>query len=904
MLLAKLRQAARFSSSGLRRRFKIAAKDSVTYFGIIMLMALWTGANYSLERDEADDINRAKLNLANLVRHYEEHTVRVLGNADRVLRTIRDRLEAGAESASLNEISKLATSVSELTFQVAIIDQTGRLQYTTVSGSATKPIDLSDREHFRVHLSGERDDLFISKPVLGRATNKWAIQLTRKLIDRDGKFAGVVVLSLDPTELSKPFNDMDMGALGLVVLAGTDAIVRAHSSRSPYQIGQSLTEGTLGKALLAASKGDAVELQGEDGAARLVTFTRVRGTPLIIAVGLSTDEVLADFRSSRTWQLFGVVALTLVIAFAVGLSVARRSGLEVAKAQMYRSQRREKKKAVALQATLDSMAQGIIMVGADRAVNVINRQAIDLLGLEDTYLEPGYPFDALIDHLAARGEFGAAGSSEAAETLSLVRCADHTSLSPRFERARPDGTVVESRTKPVADGGFVRTITDITERRRTEAKLLQLARHDSLTVLANRAVFREELEKSLNARREGEFCAVHCIDLDRFKNVNDTLGHPVGDRLLQQVAQRLRASVRVDDIVARLGGDEFAIIQRGVITEADCRALAQRIVLKLAEPFAVDSHSIVVGASVGIGLAPTHGSSADELLRNADLALYSAKSTGRSRYAFFADSMRAVVETRRAIEVDLRAAVVDKEFELHYQPLLDAKSESLTGFEALLRWRHPRKGMIPPLDFVPIAEDLRLITQIGAWSIEEACRKAAHWPAHLRVAVNLSPVQLESGGLVEVVAKAIKASGVAASQLELEITESALLQNNETTLATLHALRQLGVRIAMDDFGTGYSALSYLLQFPFDKIKIDRTFVKDLGHTDGSRQIVRAIVDLAHHLGMTTTAEGVEEAGQLAALVALNCDECQGYLFSPPRPVTEVAQLIRKFQPNTDVAAA
>ena len=892
-----------FQQSGaMRRRLRIASKDSVTYFGVVMMMLLWVGANYSLARDQADDINRAKLNLANLVRHYQEHTVRVLGNADRVLRTIRDRLEAGGDSAALNEISQLATSVSELTFQVAIIDGKGLLQYTTVAGAAKKPIDLSDREHFRVHVASKGDELFISKPVLGRASNKWAIQLTRKLVDRRGEFAGVLVLSLDPAELSRPFDDMDMGNHGLVVLAGSDGVVRAHSGRSPYQIGQTLTETALGKVVHGRLKGEIVAFTGEDGEARLVSFTQVRENPLIIAVGLSTSEVLAEFNASRKWQLFAVVLLTLAIAFAVGLSVSRRSRLDTARAQVYRSQRREQKKAIALQATLDSMSQGIIMVGADRAVNVINRQAVELLGLNESYLLPGYTFDNLIDHLITANEFGAIDTDEGQETLRLVRCPDHTHLSPKFERTRPDGTVVESRTRPVPDGGFVRTISDITERRRTEAKLIHLAKHDSLTVLANRAVFRDELERALNTRGDTEVCAVHCLDLDRFKIVNDTLGHPVGDRLLQQVADRLRNSVRADDVVARLGGDEFAIIQRGLLTPADCTSLADRIVQRIGEPFEIDGNSIVVGASVGIGIAPTHGAQADELLRNADLALYRAKSMGRGRFEFFAESLRAVAEARRAVEVDLRAAVVENEFEIHYQPLLNAKTETITGFEGLLRWRHPKKGMIPPLDFIPVAEDLRLITHIGAWSIQQACRRAANWPSHLRVAVNLSPVQLESGGLVEVVANAIEKSGVSPSQLELEITESALLQNNETTLATLHALRQLGVRIAMDDFGTGYSALSYLLQFPFDKIKIDRTFVKDLGHTHGSQQIVRAIVDLAHNLGMTTTAEGVEKPEQLAALSALNCDECQGYLFSPPRPISEVETLIERFTPAKKAA--
>ena len=377
------------------------------------------------------------------------------------------------------------------------------------------------------------------------------------------------------------------------------------------------------------------------------------------------------------------------------------------------------------------------------------------------------------------------------------------------------------------------------------------------------------------------------LDLDQFKNVNDTLGHPAGDALLTLVAGRLLDVCRDTDTVARMGGDEFALIPERVSQPSDAAALALRIIDAVSKPYDIENQQVVIGTSVGIAIGPGDGLSADGLLRNADLALYRAKADGRRTFRFLEQGMDANMRERRAIAIRLRKALADGELELHYQPVVNLASGEITGFEALMRWRHPEKGLVAPSNFIPVAEEIGLIVPLGAWAIRQACAAAATWPDDLGVAVNLSPVQFCTPGLVQVVAGALATCGLPAERLELEITESTLLQNCESTLSTLYQLRALGVRIAMDDFGTGYSSLSYLRSFPFDKIKIDRSFIKDVADGVGSLSIVRAVAAMAKGLGMTTTAEGVETLEQLEAVRAEGCTEMQGFLFSKPLPVAK-----------------
>ncbi|MEH2478519.1 diguanylate cyclase (GGDEF)-like protein/PAS domain S-box-containing protein [Nitrobacteraceae bacterium AZCC 2146] len=451
--------------------------------------------------------------------------------------------------------------------------------------------------------------------------------------------------------------------------------------------------------------------------------------------------------------------------------------------------------------------------------------------------------------------------------------------------------------------GFLVAIVDITERRKAEARVAHMAHHDSLTELPNRVFYQERLSQALDLNDATKHVAVLCVDLDLFKNVNDSFGHPMGDRLLKMVAGRMRTEVRGNNLVARLGGDEFAVVLASDVSPNEANDFAARLIEILSVPYDMDGVEVVIGASIGIALSPGDGESSEELMRNADMALYRAKSEGGGGHRFFEREMDRQAQKRRDMELDLRSAFANGEFELHYQPLVDLAADRITGFEALLRWRHPEKGMISPADFIPVAEDIGLIVTLGEWVLRKACAEAAKWPSDIKIAVNLSPVQFRSRNIVQIVIAALAYSGLSPLRLELEITESLFLAETEANLAILHQLRALGVRISMDDFGTGYSSLSYLRSFPFDKIKIDRSFVKDLVGRPDCVAIVRAISGLGRSLNITTTAEGVETVDQLDWLRAEGCNEVQGFLFSAARPASEVEELLRKFGNRASQAA-
>ncbi|WP_244487307.1 EAL domain-containing protein [Afipia sp. Root123D2] len=436
-------------------------------------------------------------------------------------------------------------------------------------------------------------------------------------------------------------------------------------------------------------------------------------------------------------------------------------------------------------------------------------------------------------------------------------------------------------------------LIDITERKRAEARLAFMAQHDGLTALPNRIMLRQRLDESLAlTRRNGEKVAVLFVDLDGFKGINDTLGHAVGDKLLKCVTKRLRSSVREEDAVARLGSDEFAIVQAGAGRPEDVAVLAKRLIDAIGEPYMLDGHTVLSSASIGIAMAPGDGDDAEKLLKNADMALSRAKSEGHATFSFFEAEMDARAQSRRLIEIDLRAAIEADALVPHYQPLIDLRSGRITGAEALVRWPHPVRGMISPAEFIPVAEETGLINVIGALMLRRACTDAARWPSEVSVAVNLSPLQFRTGNLLSIAMDALRQSGLPPNRLQLEITETLLLEKSDQVLATLHALRALGVRISMDDFGTGYSSLSYLRSFPFDKIKIDRSFVRDLDSNRDAQAIMRAIVSLGTGLGVTITAEGVETEAELSYLRAEGCHEGQGFLFSRARPNAEIVRLL------------
>jgi diguanylate cyclase (GGDEF)-like protein/PAS domain S-box-containing protein len=436
-------------------------------------------------------------------------------------------------------------------------------------------------------------------------------------------------------------------------------------------------------------------------------------------------------------------------------------------------------------------------------------------------------------------------------------------------------------------------VIDVTERKAAEARIAHMAHHDALTDLPNRVLFRQRMADVLSQRsRSGNLIGTLCIDLDNFKLVNDTLGHPIGDGLLQDVAARIERVLRQRDTAARLGGDEFAVLVPEMKSPQELAVLAQRLIDVISEPYVIEGHMVTVGSTIGIAVAPTDGDDADHLLRNADLALYRAKAAGRSTFRFFEPEMDAQAQTRRQLEIDLRAALAMEKLEVHYQPLVDLATKDVVGFEALLRWPHPERGYIPPSEFVPLAEETGLIAPLGNFVLLRACADATAWPEHIKLAVNLSPMQFRVGNVFTTVSGALAVTGLAPDRLDLEITESVLLDRTDHVIAHLHALRALGVRISMDDFGTGYSSLSYLRAFPFDKIKIDRSFVRDLPNNRHTLAIVRAILGLAAGLDMKVVAEGIETQADLACLAAEGCKEGQGFLFSEARPQDEVLKLL------------
>jgi len=541
-----------------------------------------------------------------------------------------------------------------------------------------------------------------------------------------------------------------------------------------------------------------------------------------------------------------------------------------------------------IDAAINNLPQGLCMFDAEQRLIVCNRRYAELYGLAPEHTKPGTPLRTILQARYASGRYPHRAADYVESRLALVAQQQATYMIDELA----GGQVIAISHQRMLDGGSVAIHEDITERRAAEAKIAYMAHHDALTELPNRARFRDAMADALRRLAQGEAVATLCLDLDQFKTVNDTLGHPIGDALLQAVAGRLRACVGAADTVARLGGDEFAIVQAGADQPVAATTLAERVIDELSAPFELQGHQVVIGVSIGIAVGPGDGRDPDQLMRNADMALYRAKESGRGSYHFFEPGMDAKMQERRALEIDLRKAIENDELELYYQPLIRLDTNEISGFEALLRWHHPRRGPVPPGEFIPLAEEIGAIGAIGAWVLNRACRDAATWPAHIKVAVNLSPVQFKNSALALQVIAALSASGLSGDRLELEITETVLLQDTETTLSMLNALRALGVRISMDDFGTGYSSLGYLRKFPFDKIKIDRSFIQDLAEKPDSIAIVRAVASIGSALGMTTTAEGVETEEELAQLRREGCTEVQGYLFSRPRPAAEIAGLI------------
>jgi len=549
-----------------------------------------------------------------------------------------------------------------------------------------------------------------------------------------------------------------------------------------------------------------------------------------------------------------------------------------------------------LDAALNNFLHGLCMFDGDRKVVVSNARFAEIYSLRPDEIACGIPLSAIQSACEKRATFVESWSER-----RLARCSRVISEVSLLQ----DGRAILVRCQPVAGGGWMTVHEDITERHRSEQQIAHMARHDLLTGLLNRAAFHERMDEACaRLRRWGETFSVIMLDLDRFKLVNDSLGHPAGDALLCAVVSRLKACIRETDVLARLGGDEFAVLQtRTKDSYKEAVAFADRIVNCLIDPIEIDGHQLVISTSAGIALAPQHGTDSDELIKNADLALYRAKAAGRNGHVTFETAMKDRANARQQLEGELRQAILNREFDLYYQPQVEARSGRVMGAEALLRWRHPRRGFVPPSEFIPVAEETGLIEKLGEWVLNVAAAEAIRWPASIKLAINLSPVQLSRGKLSDTVTQALRLSGLPPERLEVEITENVLLEDEVNNLAVIRQLRALGVSVALDDFGTGYSSLSYLTRFPFDRIKIDRFFSMNLIDRGDCAAIVSSVVTLARGLGISTVAEGVETVRQFELLREAGIDYFQGYLFGHPVPASELDfESAHEAAHNTEVA--
>ena len=758
---------------------------------------------------------------------------------------------------------------------VNVFDANGKL----INSSETWPVpgvNISDRNFFKAFKSGTASETILIELVRGRFSDDWATVIAYKLAAPSGEFLGVITRAITPASFERFFASLTLGEGGAISMYHRDGTLLARYPHVEEMIGSNFSDGPVHQQILSKSDHGTIRLISPiDGIERLASARALSEFPISVIATTTVSAALVDWRE-QTRFLVAVASISVLLIAGMLFLVVRR---------LSRQHRLEKQR---LDTAVNNIPQGLVVYDSSAHVTVCNRRYIEMFGLSADVVKPGCAMQDLISHRKETGSFDGDVEEFCA---SIIRDVSLGKATNQITDA-PGGRAIQIINQPLEAGGWIATIEDVTERRDAEARITHLAHYDPLTDLPNRALFHARLAEELTRIAAGKQLAVLYIDIDEFKSVNDTLGHLIGDELLKAVAVSLSGCVRGDDFVARLGGDEFAVVQTAVRSEADVVDLVTRIFDAIRLPYECLGHQVTTDASIGVALAPQHGADLHEILKNADMAMYAAKSAGRRTYRFFEPDMDALVKARRLLEMDLRQAMSDDVLEVYYQPCLSLQDNKITGCEALLRWRHPQRGMVSPAEFIPIAEETGLINQIGEWVLTTACAEATTWPEDIKLAVNVSPVQFKSGTLALKIVAALAASGLAASRLELEITEAVLIRDDDAALAILHQLRAIGVRIALDDFGTGYSSLSYLQRFPFDKIKIDRCFINDIEEPEGSSCIVQAVVNIAAARHMTTTAEGVETRQQQQLLRMLGCSEMQGYLFSTAKPAAEIKQLL------------
>ena len=818
---------------------------------------------------------------------FGENFRRFIGEIDKALLYVRGNINSSQGTPDFSKIVHSADLISEFIVQVSVIDAKGILRASTAGEQPAPPIDLSDREHFRAQVNATEDNIFIGKPLIGRASQAWSIQFSRRFLNPDQTFAGVVVASLKPSHLIAFYDRLHFLAPTSISIIGEDGIVRASGgSIAGFKLGEDLRATPLYKQI-QLGKNTNFEDSSYNSSSRLTNLHHIGGTTFWVAV--SSDQALIHSNTMDDLKQDSFVAL--ILSLLVILAVYH----------LLKSEMTARKKAEQLKLTLENMTQGIMLVTAERTVPIINKKSAELFALPDTFLKSIPQFRTLVRQQVRAGKGKLMVALLEAINNNRHQQLENAEYISTSEHVMPDKSVVEQRVVQLPDDAFICTFTDITARWNAENQAARLACEDALTGLFNRRGFYQAMsEPSLH----NQPIALLFLDLDRFKVINDTLGHRIGDLLLRDVANRLRLHAGARTIIARLGGDEFALIVRDFDHKDQLETLTKDLVEAIAKPYSIEGQIVCTSASAGIAMRSPAAESGDELLIAADLALYAVKISSRGSCKFFDASMMQELNERRKLEMDLRTAIANQDLRVHYQPVIGLQSGRIEGFEALVRWPHKTRGMVPPIDFITVAEDSELILQLTEWVMMEACREATKWDDSIMISVNLSPVSFNDVRLLEKIQFVLTETGLAPHRLELEITEQTCMTETDRTLVTLQGLKHLGIKIALDDFGTGYSSLSYLRKFPFDKIKVDRSFISGLERGDHEQiTIVQAIISIARAFGMKVTAEGIETVEQRDFLSVLGCDLVQGFLFSKAISSELLPEFMDKWSPSLVLAA-
>jgi len=850
-------------------------------------------------RSEA--IRDASRNAGNLAFVLAEQTNRSAQSIELLLNDLRERINASSTSSPQDlrqllqgddthqMLTERRARLSHISF-ISIVDKEGWIINST-NQWPLRPTNVADRAHFQYVKNHNEPGIYISDPIYDRLKGIQTLLFIKRINDANNEFLGTVVVGVGLSYFQHIYEALSKLHDLSFFLLRADGTVLVRYPDATNLIGEKIPPFSPWYELVNEGGGYYRSPGYFDGVARQIAARPLPDYPLVVNVAVSEGAALAAWRIQAMSIGGGSLLIISCLIFLLQALNKQFKRLAISESSLVQKARELEQSNAKVEVALNNMSQGLAMFDGEGRLVVCNRRYTEVYDLPADLARPGTPQADILHNRIGKGIY-ACGDPERyfEERVTTARGGKRKDSILELSNGRSLFVCHQ----PTDGGGWVSTHEDITERQRAEAKINHMARHDALTDLPNRLFLREQLEQSLKRVQRGERVAVLYLDLDQFKAINDTLGHSVGDVLLQAVAVRLRACLRDTDVVGRLGGDEFAIIQNSVMDEKDITNLVNRVFDAVRTQYDLDGRQLNINTSIGVSVAPTDGCDPEQLLRNADLAMYRAKADGRGTCRFFEPEMERRVKARLKLEFELRQAIMGEEFELYYQPLLSLRQNRVSGFEALLRWHHPTRGLISPAEFIPLAEETGLIAVLGEWVLKTACAAAASWPDDVKVAVNVSPVQFKDRNLVQTVVNALKATGLPGRKLVLEITEAVLLDDDEAVLIALHRLRELGIQIALDDFGTGYSSLSYLRRFPFDKIKIDRFFIKDVVDNDSSRSIIEAVVNIANSANITTVAEGVETEQQLKVLRKLGCTEIQGYLFSAPLTAPEILPLLQR----------